>query len=502
MATKLAKILPLIKGDWSSGTKYEMLDVVIYNGSSYIAKTESFTSTTNPSADKTNWQLLASKGSNGGDGVKGPKGDKGDQGAVGPTGATGAVGPTGPQGPKGPTGDRGLVGPTGPTGPKGDPGNNGGIGATGPTGPTGPAGANGKDGAPGPAGANGKDGAPGERGPQGLPGANGKDGARGPEGPQGPAGANGKDGAPGANGKDGAAAGFGTPIVNTDNVNAVGTPSVSVSASGPNTAKIFTFTFANLKGEPGANGKDGAPGANGKDGAPGERGLPGANGKDGAPGPQGPTGSVAGVSGSVDDGYVINKLSLNSSKQLVLGTTNTIANANYATSAGSANSVKWEGIPNKPTEFTPSSHTHSIANITNLQNELNGKASSGHTHSSFSSLSISGNIDVGGNLNFTSDKRLKENITTLTDSYLNKVNALDVKKYNYINNKQKQIGFIAQDIESIIPELKDELITISDESKNNGYNDQRFVKETKLIFVLWKAVQELSQEVEKLKRGE
>ena len=301
MATKLAKILPLIKGDWSSGRKYEMLDVVIYNGSSYIAKTESFISTTNPSADTTHWQLLASKGSNGGDGVKGPKGDKGDQG---PTGAQGATGPTGPTGPAG---------------------------------------------------------------------ANGKDGATGPTGPTGPAGANGKDGAPGANGKDGAAAGFGTPIVNTDNVNAVGTPSVSVSASGPNTAKIFTFTFANLKGEPGANGKDGAPGANGKDGAPGERGLPGANGKDGAPGPQGPTGSVAGVSGSVDDGYVINKLSLNSSKQLVLGTTNTIANANYATSAGSANSVKWEGIPNKPTEFTPSSHTHSIENITNLQNELNGK---------------------------------------------------------------------------------------------------------------------------------
>ena len=331
MATKLAKILPLIKGDWSSGTKYEMLDVVVYNGSSYIAKTESFISTTNPSADTTNWQLLASKGSNGGDGVKGPKGDKGDQGATGPTGA---------QGPQG---------PTGPTGPKGDPGNNGGIGATGPTGPTGPA---------------------GERGPQGAPGADGKDGAQGPQGPA---------GAPGADGKDGAAAGFGTPIVNTDNVNAVGTPSVSVSASGPNTAKIFTFTFANLKGEPGANGKDGAPGANGKDGAAGERGpqgLPGpagANGKDGAPGPQGPTGSVAGVSGSVDDGYVINNLSLNSSKQLVLGTTNTIANANYATSAGSANSVEWEGIHNKPTEFTPSSHTHSIANITNLQNELNGK---------------------------------------------------------------------------------------------------------------------------------
>lgn len=46
-------------------------------------------------------------------------------------------------------------------------------------------------------------------------------------------------------------AGFGTPSASVDTN--VGTPSVDVTASGPDTAKQFTFAFHNLKGEPGAS---------------------------------------------------------------------------------------------------------------------------------------------------------------------------------------------------------------------------------------------------------
>lgn len=62
----------------------------------------------------------------------------------------------------------------------------------------------------------------------------------------------GKDG---ANGKDGAAAGFGTPTASVDSN--TGTPSVSVSVSGPDTAKVFAFAFKNLKGEKGEKGDPG-----------------------------------------------------------------------------------------------------------------------------------------------------------------------------------------------------------------------------------------------------
>lgn len=59
-------------------------------------------------------------------------------------------------------------------------------------------------------------------------------------------------------GKDGAAAGFGTPAATVD-AN-TGTPSVTVSASGPDTAKVFTFQFKNLKGEKGDSRAQGPAG--------------------------------------------------------------------------------------------------------------------------------------------------------------------------------------------------------------------------------------------------
>ena len=62
----------------------------------------------------------------------------------------------------------------------------------------------------------------------------------------------------------GTAAGFGDPVATVDGN--TGTPSVKVTASGPDTAKVFTFTFKNLKGAQGAQGKQGIPGSAGSDG--------------------------------------------------------------------------------------------------------------------------------------------------------------------------------------------------------------------------------------------
>lgn len=71
------------------------------------------------------------------------------------------------------------------------------------------------------------------------------------KGEPGTPGTNGTDGRDGTDGQDGAAAGFGTVSATIDGN--VGTPSVSVQTSGPNTAKNFAFQFSNLKGETGVS---------------------------------------------------------------------------------------------------------------------------------------------------------------------------------------------------------------------------------------------------------
>ena len=99
-------------------------------------------------------------------------------------------------------------------------------------------------------------------------------GETGPQGPQGPKGDKGDPGATGPKGDTGAngtSAGFGTPTASVD-AN-VGTPSVTVTASGSNTAKVFNFVFKNLKGEKGDKGNTGSTGTKGDKGDTGTRGT-------------------------------------------------------------------------------------------------------------------------------------------------------------------------------------------------------------------------------------
>lgn len=63
----------------------------------------------------------------------------------------------------------------------------------------------------------------------------------------------GADGLTGPPGPQGQAAGFGMPTATIDS--SVGTPSVTVTASGSDAEKVFSFAFHNLKGEPGAKGE-------------------------------------------------------------------------------------------------------------------------------------------------------------------------------------------------------------------------------------------------------
>lgn len=98
----------------------------------------------------------------------------------------------------------------------------------------------------------------------------GAQGLMGPTGPTGPQGNTGQVGPTGETGSQGLSAGFGTPTASVD-AN-TGTPSVTITTSGPDTAKVFNFAFKNLKGPKGETGQ----------------------GTLGPTGPTGPTGAAAG----------------------------------------------------------------------------------------------------------------------------------------------------------------------------------------------------------------
>lgn len=64
-------------------------------------------------------------------------------------------------------------------------------------------------------------------------------------------GTDGKDGEPGTPGEDGTPAGFGTPTANATTLETGSNATVSITASGEDTAKVFTFEFGIPKGERG-----------------------------------------------------------------------------------------------------------------------------------------------------------------------------------------------------------------------------------------------------------
>ena len=143
------------RGGWSSRVTYAPLDIVSWNGASYLARVPSTAKT--PSSTGY-WGPLAVRGA------------AGARGANGTPGTPGADGINGLPGTNGDDGADGAAGADGVDGAPGTPGADGADGAAGPAGPAGPAGAAGAPGAAGPAGPAGAAGATGATGPAGVSG--------------------------------------------------------------------------------------------------------------------------------------------------------------------------------------------------------------------------------------------------------------------------------------------------------------------------------------------
>lgn len=84
MATKiLGKVAIMPKGEFNELTEYQVLDLVTYQGSSYISLQKT---TGNLPTDEEYWQLVAEKGDKGEQGIQGVQGVQGEKGDKGDTG--------------------------------------------------------------------------------------------------------------------------------------------------------------------------------------------------------------------------------------------------------------------------------------------------------------------------------------------------------------------------------------------------------------------------------
>lgn len=98
--------------------------------------------------------------------------------------------------------------------------------------------------------------------------------------------------------------------------------------------------------------------------------------------------------------------------------------------------------------------------------------------------------------NATSDRRAKSNITPVQFSALSVVNKLPVYTFQYLNVEEPVIGLIAQEASE---HNLDGFNMVTNLDASGEFGDFMQMKESKLVYVLWKAVQELSAEVEELK---
>jgi hypothetical protein len=97
-----------------------------------------------------------------------------------------------------------------------------------------------------------------------------------------------------------------------------------------------------------------------------------------------------------------------------------------------------------------------------------------------------------------SDFRLKDNIFTLNDNTLELVRKIRPVSYTWKNkdNNKKDFGVIAQEIEQLLPEIVKEKELLGQKEGEKF----KTVSYEKLIPFLIKAIQELSDEVDKLKK--
>lgn len=110
----------------------------------------------------------------------------------------------------------------------------------------------------------------------------------------------------------------------------------------------------------------------------------------------------------------------------------------------------------------------------------------------FSKPIICGGRVTATSFNVSSDMRLKKLISKASINALDIVNKINVYTFLYTSNNAPSLGMIAQHLQDI--EFKNGFSLVDTDEK--GYLS---IKESKLIYVAWKAIQEQQKEIEALR---
>ena len=302
--------------------------------------------------------------------------------------------------------------------------------------------------------------------PKGDTGAQGPKGETGAVGPQGPAGATGAKGdtwVPSVNSSTGELTWTKNGSTNPTSVNIKG-PKGDTGAKGDKGEKGDTG-LTGATGPAGPQGKTGATGPAGPKGDKGDTGAQGLQGPKGDAGPAGPTGAQGPTGPQGPAGKVWKPTAADNAFQLELVEASTIE-------AGKMQIKGIDGIElnntvdgtltiglsneiNMPIKFKGTDGTHNL----NFDDSLNFDTEQITIHDTTGITIITGgNIILNKNATISSDERLKENIITVNndDPRLSYATSIKLKNFNYKGSRLSTMGYIAQDVQKVLPDLVSE----------------------------------------------
>ena len=251
-------------------------------------------------------------------------------------------------------------------------------------------------------------------------------------------------------------------------------------------------------GSNGTDGSSGTSGSNGTDGSSGSNGTDGTSGSNGTDGSSGSSGSNGTNGSSGTSGTGFNTINNPANGRLILsdGTTNAAtasANLIYTGSNFLINgnttvtgSLTITGNLTAQQYIVSSSVTYLTESFASGSHKFGDTSDDNHNFTG--SVYITGSLGVSGNVSGSafyqvSSRTLKTNIEPFTLSGIDLINSVRIVEFNYLNDlDNKHIGFIAEDTPS-------ELSTLN----------KNVMDTNSTVGVLIKAVQELSEEVKKLK---